>query len=209
MRKALRWLASQRLDPRDVGQFSLMTADGSTALESGDIIGATMGLQATISAAQDASGIGDAVVALDWLARAHIAAGQLGAALACVVEARRLLHDSAPTSPLLHRLDLTEAFIRHLGGDAVRAERLVQNVPAGDARTLMWARVTMHRQASAVRRALASITTDTPRVSIDKQVLLAMVAMKREPCPCREPPHAGRRRRGQQRIPARLPWLPR
>ena len=55
----------------------------------------------------------------------------------------------------------------------------MQNVPASDARTLMWARVTMHRQASGVRRALASITTDTPRVSIEKQVLLAMVAMKR------------------------------
>ncbi len=179
VRRALRWLASQRLDPRDVGQFSLMTADSSTALESGDIMGATMGLQATISAAHDASGIGDAAVALDWLARAHIATGQLGEALSCVVEARRLLHESAPTSRILSRLDLTEAFIRHLGGDAVRAERLVQHVPASDARTLMWARVTMHRQASGVRRALASITTDTPRVSIEKQVLLAMVAMKR------------------------------
>ena len=118
-------------------------------------------------------------MALDWQARAHIAAGQLGEALSCVMEARRLLHESAPTTPILSRLDLTEAFIRHLGGDGVRAERLLQNVPASDARTLMWARVTMHRQASGVRRALASITTDTPRVSIEQQVLLAMVAMKR------------------------------
>ncbi len=118
-------------------------------------------------------------MALDWQARARIAAGQLGDALSCVIEARRLLHESAPTTPILSRLDLTEAFIRHLGGDGVRAERLLQNVPASDARTLMWARVTMHRQASGVRRALASITTDTPRVSIEQQVLLAMVAMKR------------------------------
>ena len=43
----------------------------------------------------------------------------------------------------------------------------------------MWARVTMHRQASAVRRALASVTMETPRVTIEPQVLLAMVAMKR------------------------------
>lgn len=179
VRKALRWLGSQRLDPRDVGQFSLMTADGATTLESGDIAGAMLRLRTAAATAQESGMIGDAAVALDWRARTHIAAGQLGEALACVIEARRLLHESAPTSPILFRLDLTEAFIRHLGGDAVRAERLVQHVPASDARTLMWARVTMHRQASGVRRALASITTDTPRVSIEKQVLLAMVAMKR------------------------------
>ena len=179
VKKALRWLASQRLDPRDVGQFSLMTADGSATLEAGDIAGAMTRLQVTISGAKDAGLVGDAVVALDWQARAHIAAGQLGEALTCVMEARRLLHESAPTTPILSRLDLTEAFIRHLGGDGVRAERLLQNVPASDARTLMWARVTMHRQASGVRRALASIATDTPRVIIEQQVLLAMIAMKR------------------------------
>ena len=179
VRKALHWLASQRLDPRDVGQVSLMTADASIALEAGDLAGAMTRLQVAISAATDGGMVGDAAVTLDWQARACIAAGQLGDALSCVMEARRLLHESAPTTPILSRLDLTEAFIRHLGGDGVRAERLLQTLPASDARTLMWARVTMHRQASGVRRALASITTDTPRVSIEQQVLLAMVAMKR------------------------------
>jgi LuxR family maltose regulon positive regulatory protein len=72
-----------------------------------------------------------------------------------------------------------EAFIRHVGGDVVRAERLVQRVPPGNARTLMWARVTLHRQANAVRRSLASIESEQPRVAIEKQVLLAMIAMKR------------------------------
>lgn len=72
-----------------------------------------------------------------------------------------------------------EAFIRHIGGDGVRAERLVQRVPASDARTLMWARVTVHRQATAVRRSLAAIESDVPRVAIEKQVLLATVAIKR------------------------------
>ena len=122
--KALHWLASQRLTPAEVGQISLMTADGSAALESGDIVGAVSILQVAAAEAQGIGLIGDAAAALDWRARAHIATGQLGEALSCVVDARRLLHASAPTSPILHRLDLTEAFIRHLGGDAVRAERL-------------------------------------------------------------------------------------
>jgi DNA-binding CsgD family transcriptional regulator len=37
----------------------------------------------------------------------------------------------------------------------------------------------MHRQANAVRRSLASIESELPRIAIEKQVLLAMVAMKR------------------------------
>lgn len=179
VRKALRWLASQRLSPIDVSQFSLMTADGASTLEAGDVEGSLTVLRAARSAAEDAGWIGDAAVALDWLARAHMASGQLTEALACLAEARRMLHETAPGSRILARLDLSEAFVRHIAGDAVRAERLVQRVPASDARTLMWARVTMHRQTTGARRALAALGPETPRVSVDKQVLLAMVAMKR------------------------------
>ena len=59
----------------------------------------------------------------------------------------------------------TEAFIRSVGGDAVRAERLILRAPSSDARTLLWARVAMHRQANAVRRTLSALDTPTPRLS--------------------------------------------
>lgn len=179
VRSAMKWLSDHGLTPVDVSQFSLMTADGSTTLESGDPAGAVAILSASIDAALARASIGDAATALIWLARARACQGQLGDALACVHQARGLLHDSAPGSPILSRVDLTEAFVRTMGGDTVRAERLLQRVPASDARTLMWARVTMHRQVSGVRRSLAAIDTDLPRIAIERQVLLALVAMQR------------------------------
>lgn len=179
LRRAQRWLTTQGLAAADVSQFSLMTADGAATLESGDSAGALVRLQAAGRAALAKGAVGEAAVAAIWQARALIGLDELGPALESIHEARRLLHESAPISPILHRIDLMEAFVRHIGGDGVRAERLVQRVPASDARTLMWARVTVHRQANAVRRSLAAIESDVPRVAIEKQVLLATVAIKR------------------------------
>lgn len=179
IRSANRWLTSQRLSALGLAQFSLMTADGTTTLESGDVSGGRLKLLEVVAAAVDHGANGDAAIACVWLARAHVAAGHLTDALASLAEGRRLLLESAPSSRILHRLDLTEALVRHIGGDIVRAERLVQGVPVSDARTLTWARVTMHRQASGVRRALTSLASDSPRVSVEKQILLAMVAMRR------------------------------
>lgn len=179
LRRAQRWLTVQGLDAADVSQFHVITADGAATLESGDVAGALAILQTARRAALAKGAVGEAAVATIWQARARIALDELGAALECVRDARRLLHQSAPSSPILHRIDLAEAFIRHIGGDAVRAERLVQRVPASEARTLMWARVTMHRQANAVRRSLATVESDVPRIAIEKQVLLALVAIKR------------------------------
>ena len=179
LRRAQRWVDAQGLAPADVAQFSLLTADGAATLESGDCASALEKLQIAGDAALSKRAIGEAAVASIWQARARIALGELGGALECTHEARRLLQESAPSSPILHRVDLMEAFIRHIGGDAVRAERLVQRVPPSDTRTLMWARVTVHRQANAVRRSVATIESGMPRIAIDKQVVLAMVAMKR------------------------------
>lgn len=179
LRRAQRWVAAQGLSPADIAQFSLLTAEGSATLESGDCAAALEKLQYAGQAALSKGAVGEAAVALIWQARARVGLNELGAALACAHESRRLLLESAPGSPVLHRIDLMESFIRHIGGDSVRAERLVQRVPPSDARTLMWARVTMHRQANAVRRTLSTIESELPRIAIEKQVLLAMMAMKR------------------------------
>ena len=179
--RAMAWLDHYGLDPLEASQFVLLKAEGSAVLESGDARSALTLLEACADGALAKGAVGDAVGALVWQAHARVTLGQLGDALACVHRARRLLQESTPTSPILHRIDLTEALIRYAGGDTVRAERLIQRVPASDARTLMWARVTAHRQGSGVRRLLAAVESETPRVVVEKQLILALVALKRGP----------------------------
>ncbi len=178
-RAAVAWLGSQRLEPAALSQFTLMTSLAAAELESGDAMAAHARLDDVICAVADRGLVGETAIALMWRARSEVALGQLGDALASITRARALLAQSAPTSRIRGRLDLTEAFVRHVGGDALRAERLVQSAPASEARTLMWARVTMHRHASGVRQALSTITAQAPRLAADKQVLLATAVLRR------------------------------
>ena len=178
--QGMQWLSDHGLTALEAGQFGILTSAGALALELGDdCAAAAIQLEAAAQEALSRRSTGEGANALIWLARAQLALGELRGALETVQTARRVIQESAPTSSMLQRIDLTEAFIRSVGGDAVRAERIILRAPSSDARTLLWARVAMHRQANAARRTLSALDTPTPRLSVEKQLLLAMITLKR------------------------------
>lgn len=178
-RHAVEWLASQSLDAGDVGQHSLLTTLAASETEIGRPQQSVEQFEPIVTSALQRGHVGDAVDALRWQARTQLALGNLQGALGSIGRARALLLQGAPTSSMNRPLDLVEAWVRHLGGDDMRAERLVQGLPRGDARTLMWARLTMTRQGSRALGALAEVSTSVPRHAAEKQVLLAKAAMRR------------------------------
>ena len=178
-RHAAEWLSSQSLDAGDVGQHSLMTTLVAATVESGHPDGAAGRLESIAASALQRAHLGDAVDALRWQARTLLVLGDLPGALACVGRARTLLLEGGRSSSMARPLDLVEAWVRYLAGDDVRAERLVQGLPRGDARTLMWVRLTMDRQGSRALGALAEVSATVPRHAAEKQVLLARAAMRR------------------------------
>jgi LuxR family maltose regulon positive regulatory protein len=177
--RALDWLSSQSLDPVQTAQFSLLTTSAYARLESGDAFAAAEALGVVAAQARERGYTGDAVMALTWQARALTAQGNLAAALTAIGHARRLLQQTTPRSPLVTRIDQVEALLRFIGGDSVRAERLVQGLPTSTTRSLLWARLTLSRQTGGATRTLTSIMTDLPRFATEQQVLLATAAMRR------------------------------
>lgn len=178
-RRAQEWLASQHLQEANVAQFNLLTTTLAVEIESGTPYAADGGFDAIIDSALAKGQVGDAVDALNWRARGKTAAGDLVGALACIAQARGLLFESSPGSAMAGQLDLQEAFIRYLGGDGLRAERLVQGLPRSDDRMLMWARITLARQGARALRMLAETEPTTPRREVEQQLLLAQAGLSR------------------------------
>ena len=178
-RRAEQWLTSQDIDPKDVAQHALPIALATAEIESGRPSGVSEDLDLIIADALTRGYVGDGIDALRWQSRARLALGDLSGALASVERAKALILEEAPTSSIRRPLDLQEAWVRHLAGDNVRAQRLVQSLPRSDERTLLWARLTMDRQGSRALSTLAEVTTSDPRSAAEKQVLLAKAAMRR------------------------------
>lgn len=178
-RRAHEWLVSQHLAEADVAQFSLSTIALAVDIESGSPLRAEGHFDGIIDTSLAQGRIADAIDALYWRARGLTATGDLGGALASIGQARGLLFESSPGSSLSRVLDMQEAFVRHLAGDAVRAERLIQGLPRSDDRMLLWARVTLRRQGSRALRMLADTQPTTPRRQLEQQVLLAQSALTR------------------------------
>lgn len=179
VRRADQWLKSQSIDPKDVAQHALLIALATSEIESGRPSGVSDDLEMIVTDALGRGYAGDAIDALRWQSRARLAVGDLSGALASISRARALVLEEAPTSSIARPLDLQEAWVRHLAGDNVRAQRLVQSLPRSDERTLLWARLTIDRQGSRALSALSEVAATDPRSAAEKQVLLAKAAMRR------------------------------
>ena len=178
-RRADQWLKSQSIDPKDVAQHALLIALATSEIENGRPSGISDDLEMIISDALERRYVGDAIDALRWQSRARMALGDLPGALRSISRARALVMEEAPSSSIARPLDLQEAWVRHLAGDNVRAQRLVQGLPRSDERTLLWARLTIDRQGSRALNGLSEVASTDPRSAADKQVLLAKAAMRR------------------------------
>lgn len=179
VRRALAWHADQGHDPVEFGSFDVLNAHGFAMTESGSITEAVDLLSTTAEAAGQRSSAGHQLHALTLLARAQFAGGQLAESLATVSRARALLRELAPNSPMSTTLDLVEVRIRLAGGYHTRAERLVRQLPASDTRTMLGARLAVRLQSTGLARSLAELRMHTPRAEVDRQVLLASVALHR------------------------------
>lgn len=178
-RKGLAWLQSQSLDAFEVGAGGLEIAMAAVDLEGGDARAAIAGFERAAQEMTRRAFIGSAMDALQWQSRARMVAGDLAAAMGSLQQARSLMHEFCPHSSFVRRLNLQEAWVRHLAGDNVRAERLVQALPRTEQTMPMWARLTMQRQRAGALRTLAGVASTTPRSSAELQVLLGSAAMRR------------------------------
>jgi LuxR family transcriptional regulator, maltose regulon positive regulatory protein len=178
-RRAFSWLASQGMDALEVASFAAATALALSQFEAGDAEDAASRLRVVTDAAIERGRVGDHVQGLVCLARVRAGSGHLGAALVTVNQARQALLASAPGSTMAIQLNQVEALIRLTAGDALRCERLIQSLPSSTARTLLWARLSLERQAVEASRVLASLQPPTPRTAAERQLLMAIAASRR------------------------------
>ena len=176
--RALAWLSAQGISPLESGHLAPLTAAAWARAESGSLGRAAEMLAAAVEAAEGRSQTGDQVRALTVLARVELGRGNLSEALSAVGRARKALRASAPRSGMSVPLDMMEVRIRLAGGDLVRAERLITDLPAGETRTLLASRVLLRRQSQGANRALVDLRPSHPRSEADRHTLLAAAALR-------------------------------
>lgn len=170
--RAVRWLQDRGIDPMQARNTTAAGELAAALLERGDVDASAALLQAVCDGHRRNDRIGDLVTALVTTARLHRVLGDSGAALRYLQEARILLTQQAPGSPLGCVIDVAEARIRIDTGDAVRAERLIRRLPPGQERTLLSGRLALLRGTDP-RRALAALDPPTPRLAAEQHLLLA------------------------------------
>lgn len=178
-RQAEDWLRGQNLDPVAVSQFGVLAARAQCELESAAVPTAIAMLQDLHAAAGAAGYVGDAVDALVLLIRAHAVRGTHRQAQEVATQARDLLQTHAPESSFGFRVRAHLAWSRLLAGDTLRAGRLIQSLPEGEERSLLWARMSVAHHAGSVQRALNDLAVSTPRHTIERLILLAECVLTR------------------------------
>ncbi|MCU0297422.1 MAG: LuxR C-terminal-related transcriptional regulator [Candidatus Nanopelagicales bacterium] len=171
----LSWLHKAGLDPVAVSQFAPLQGQALVKLESGDSRGAIEDASRVVEAAEARNHKGEIVWALSTIARAHLLMGDSGAALRTLGRAGSIAIAECPGSAMTVVLDQMQALAHLAAGDRVRAERIIQQLPPSDAKTLLAARSGLDRQPGVARRALDSVTGKSARTQAEKHLLLAAV----------------------------------
>ncbi len=172
---SLSWLRKAGLDPVAVVQFAPLQAQALVELESGDAPGAIEKAGLVVEAAEAVGNKGEVVWALSTIARAHLLMGDSAAALRTLGRAGSIAIAECPGSAMMVVLDQVQAMAHLAAGDRMRAERIIQQLPPSDARTLLAARSGLDRQPGITRRALDSVHGKAARIQAEKHLLLAAV----------------------------------
>ena len=117
--------------------------------------------------------LSDATWAALILGTVQVARGDYGAALRCVSQAREIATSRTPGSELLVPVAARQALIYMATGDFLRAERVIRQLPPGNAKLLLAARAGLHQQPTRARRMLEALDAQSPRVAAQRHLLLA------------------------------------
>lgn len=175
---ANRWLQRAQLQP-DVLQFGpSLAVTAHIAAELGNLDEALILAHQALEDAQRSQVNAEAAWAHLLLCRCHFLAGDYGAAMRSVGDARAAATKDVPDSTMVVVVDQMRASTYLAAGDLVRAVRLIRALPPSDARALLWARAGVLKQPAVARRTLEGIQSSMPRVEAERHVLLAAVQMR-------------------------------
>lgn len=175
--RADRWLDSCGGDPAGERQLRGRGEWAATVLERGDIDNARPVLLAAAEACHEHGRYAERALLLVSLARLHRVTGRLDRAVAALAEARALLIEHAPNTPLLYDIDLASAAVRMDLRDLSGAEQLIRKLPLGDERRLVGARALVLHGADP-RRALSETAVRTPRTIAVTHLLCADASLR-------------------------------
>jgi LuxR family maltose regulon positive regulatory protein len=168
-----RWLERQGLDPVDLLLFPAMLAGSWVHLGLVELDEAETTSRQLLEVAELRQDLSVRTAALVALSRISAARGDNSAALRALGSARTALVETTPRSAMLVGVDAALARVRLDAGDPLRAARIAQSLPAGERRTLLWARIAMRRQPAAAKRALDALSPATVGSTAERHLLMA------------------------------------
>lgn len=175
---AVRWMNRNNL-AHDTLQFGPAVAVlAEVNLELGDLESGHILAQQALEDAHR----GDILAEIAWahlvIARCHLTAGDYGAAIRALAEARACATRDVADSAMAVVIDRARAEAHLAAGDVVRAVRIIRGLPPGDARALLWARAGANRQPAVARRTLDSVQSTVPRIAAERHRLLAAIHLR-------------------------------
>jgi LuxR family maltose regulon positive regulatory protein len=150
---------------------------GSVRVDLGDIAGAEQDLLAARETASRYGNAGHAGFAGLGLARVEMARHAAPAALAWLAQTRQLLAAECPHSLLRHHVLVTEAHVRLLIGDLVRAKQIIGSLPPSSEASLLAVRLGQLRRPGSGLSRLTELTAHDMRTELSRQVLMAEALM--------------------------------
>lgn len=142
--------------------------------EEGGYVEAAAGLARIIfPRTESAPIVTDDVLAHVALADIHRGAGRYGAALRVLGDARKIIQARSPQGGLGQRIARSEARIRLLSGDTVRASRALQDSPAVPDVLLLRIRLALYRDTALGRQLIREFEPASPREEAEWAVLAA------------------------------------
>jgi LuxR family maltose regulon positive regulatory protein len=173
-----RWLQRAGLQP-EVLQFGpSLAVSAQIAAELGHLDEALSLAVQAVEDAQRSLVLAESAWAHLVVCRCQFLAGDYGAAMRSVREARATATRDVPDSSMVVVIDQMQASAYLAAGDLVRAVRLIRALPPSDARALLWARAGLLKQPAMARRTLEGIQSRMPRVEADRHALLAALHLR-------------------------------
>jgi LuxR family maltose regulon positive regulatory protein len=141
--------------------------------ESGRIASAIVALRDALIDVDSRSGTSEAVMTYVALAHVEHLARDTRSSLEHLHAARSLVRLRSPSGGLLGPIQLAEARIRLLSGDALRAERLLRVGPRTDDALILYARLNLLRGGALGVQLLREVSPTTPRLQAEHALLSA------------------------------------
>lgn len=172
------WARANGIDIDKVPMFAAELARAFVLLEQGELDDARDAASALGVKARASHHICDATWAQLIVAKTSLYSGQLACAVQELAAASELagsrIADTALRVPIGH----AQAQAHMAAGDTLRAERLLQDLPAGPTRTLLSAQAGLTRTPVLARKSVEALVATDPRTDSQRHLLLAAAYRK-------------------------------